>query len=368
MTSAPMSQHKVIEAIRQLGGLSVDADFLPLLTSHRNQIATAVQAADGEGLAAYCTQAVVGALRQSGGTGITLSVRQLRQLLQGGHGDLIVAAAGGCDRRRASLRTELARLASGSQFAAQARAPRPPASGAAGSEPHTPAAPRVQPAHGAARERAAGPVSEGKVAENVAQGLPPRRHDASNVRTITSARTHSQPPDAAVPQYHQAKVHGGKAAAQFSPDENRRQMPTVRLEAAAMANQQARTYGWDKKIALQFTQEELHHVTAMFVVGKIESVRGSSHGENSKKWFEIARQSGQYAGTYKISVGDGEKTYVIQLSSASLGNVISVCLTQCAKQLRLSKQETIVTLTRVSEAVVAAQAARSERGAGRASA
>jgi len=177
----------------------------------------------------------------------------------------------------------------------------------------------------------------------------------------------SRAPSPATPvarDYDQAKVHGGRAALTFVADVTGRQEPTVTIEAAELLDAQRRVYDWEHKLRFQLTRTEVQLVTAL-LLGMIEEVHFSNHGERNDKWLNIVRQDAnpQYAGTIKVTMGQGKATEfkprTVQMDFESLGFVLSLFQRQCCKLLRYrSVLDLGPTLRQVASAYTQVQARR----------
>ena len=200
---------------------------------------------------------------------------------------------------------------------------------------------------------------------------PPRRHDTSDVRQIGDARrarerrqqaASSEPEQNSVEsEWDSVKVHGGKAALTIEATQSRRGSPTINIEAARMKDRESRTYDWSNKIILQLTSAELQQVT-LLLCGKLQHVKFQNHGRDNDKWFEIERQTGQYAGTIKFAVGQGKDVCLVQLTPADLGNVVGLFIRQCARQMRVEQSALGMALAPVAQALN--EQAQSRNGGG----
>lgn len=379
----------VVDALRRMAGMNFTPAQIPLLQPLGNRIRTAIQANDGEGLAAYAALAVGTALKEAGYNGV-LTPTGLRTYLETEGWAVITDVLAKRENAAMVLKGKLDAIQGGSQFAGQSshpQDPRPPQT--ASQAPQRGQAPPQQQTRSAAAPPQAGRMAQqseparsaGSPQGNSApqqpqrpttlQGPAPQRHSNENVRTIGSAPTQRAQQggdrargDGAERGYDQVKVHGGKAALTIEADISRREEPTIRIEAAKKTGVDARgnnVYDWTKKIAIQLTTAELQHCTALFH-GQIQQVKFQNHGQQQDKWFEIVRQVGEYAGTYKVVIGQGSDMCLVQITSADIGNVSSLFRRQCALQMRESLTSLESALRPVSDAYNAVQARRGSAG------
>jgi hypothetical protein len=136
-------------------------------------------------------------------------------------------------------------------------------------------------------------------------------------------------------QYEQTKIHGAKAALTFVGDETRANEPTVTIEAASRAEGTVRSYAWTDKLRFQLTGTELQLLTCL-LLGAVGELSFRNHGE---KWCSVIRQTaGHYAGTIRLTMGQGEAAQfaprTVALDFATIGPVLALCLRQCAQLLR----------------------------------
>lgn len=417
MTTLDMSAGKVMEAIDVMAGIKLASPQLPLISGRSAQIKTAILSDDAEGLAAHVCNAVATELKKAGFDGV-ISVRGLRAHINAEGWKLIEDVVQGRENAAAIFKRKMEALASGSQFGPQGtrkpdderpkqepqRPSQPPVSSAENRpstrqddrhapqrhsqssassaenrppsrqddrqapRPHEPSVQQREHDQRSQRPQQHRPVPS----DNASASRPPQRHQNDNVRTIGSAR---RPGAQGAGQggagekrvYDQKKVHGGKAALNLEADITRRDEPTIRVEAAKMLNQAERTYDWAKKVAIQMTPAELQHVTAL-LYGLIPKLRYSSHGPAQDKWFEIERQTGNYAGTIKFVVGQGNATdgimCITSISSADLGDVVALFTRQCSAQMKLEQGALLMALRPLAEAYNSAAEAKASRGNG----
>lgn len=398
-----MTARKVLDALEVMAGLKMDIPQLALLQSQNGRIKTAILADDAEALSAHATRAVSEALN-SAGVSCVLIPKTLRDLVEQDGWALIMDTMDGRENAGAVLKRRIEALQGGSQFAGQQRSAASPSSSeghrtesARNAEQTASHAPRTNASHG--HERA--PANGRSAPQERTQPLPRSQHahdpraasgtsqsaqrptlqppapqrvnhsDASNgnVRTIgSSPRTRDQHQgnrdQGERRPYDQVKVHGGKHALTIEADTTRRDEPTVVIEAAkALNNDTPRQYDWRNKIAIQLTPAELQHCTAVFH-GLIPSVKFQNHGPQQDKWFELVKQDGDYAGTFKLTVGQGSVFSIVQITSADLGNVSSLFRRQCAAQMRESLASLEGALRIVADAYNASQARRPQGSGG----
>lgn len=172
---------------------------------------------------------------------------------------------------------------------------------------------------------------------------PPRRTDGATVRQIGEARrareleSEQRAEQRTEATWESVKVHGGKSALTLEATTTRRHNePTINIEAAKLKDAASRTYDWQNKIIVQLTTTELQQVTCL-LYGMIDRVKFQNHGPQNDKWFEIERQTGQYAGTTKFAVGQGKEMCLVQLTPADLGDVLALFIRQCARQMKLDQ-------------------------------
>lgn len=125
-------------------------------------------------------------------------------------------------------------------------------------------------------------------------------------------------------------------------------------------------YDWGKKLVLQLTPAELQLATALFL-GLVEHpVEGRNHGPGHNKWFSMERQVERFAGTYKVALGDGRDTLIVQIAAdAKLGSVIALLAKQCAAQMDVDLSDLATLLRPVAAAYNMAHAAAKGRNEGR---
>ena len=381
---------KVLQALDVMANIKFGREQLAYIQPKRALILTAIGNDDAHALAAYATQAVADTLRQAGYEG-SLSPRALRSMVETDGWNLIDDVVAKRENAAQMLQRKLQTLQGGSQFASQApvRGPatttrlhpdrsEPPASapqrtpdtrscgstnGNAPSNVHR--HPNAPPVGAQNRDSGARPPAPSRP--------PPQRHDQSSVRQIprqeanrgsSNAPSSNQGGQNRKPD--QKKVHGGKAALTFEVDITKREEPTVRLEAAKMLDPTARTYDWNNKIAVQLTTAELQHVCAL-LLGMISKVEYKNHGMQQDKWFAIERQTGEYAGTIKVVVGQGagrENMCLVQVTSADIGDLVALFMRQCALQMKLDQVAVPAALRTVANAFNEAAEAKSFRSNG----
>jgi hypothetical protein len=166
-------------------------------------------------------------------------------------------------------------------------------------------------------------------------------------------------------QYDQAKVHGAKAALTFITDETRACEPTVTIECAARAEGSERAYAWNDKLRFQLSGNELQLLTCL-LLGAAQELSFRNHGE---KWCGIARQSsGQFAGTVRMTMGQGEAAQFVPRTVAidfnAIGPVTALCLRQCAQLLRVPI-ETVPNILRIVARAYAEQRESRSSASGR---
>jgi len=389
-----MTARDVFTAVEQMAGLKMELPELELIRSLSDRIKTAIRRNDEEAVAQYATQAVGNALAAAGFTGV-LTPRSLREHVAANGWALIHDVVDGRENAAFVLKSKLDAIQGGSQFGSQStQQNRPSGQGTpdrrgSGSIDTSRNDSRPAPAQqAAAPNRAPANTQSNRVQQAPSQTqhtgasqqqravqrttmqppAPQRTDGSSQVRSINSAQAlRSQSSGAASAgdsvdrKRNQCKVHGGKAALTIEADVTQRGDPTIRIESAKMLNRQERTYDWDSKIAFQLTPGELQHVTALFH-GFIDHLKFSSHGPQKDKWLEIQRQTGQYAGTFKVAVGKGSEMHLVQITSIDIGNVASLFRRQCAMQMGESLASLKDALEVVAVAYNDAQAAQAARG------
>lgn len=394
-----MIARQVLEALDVMAGIKMGTVQLALLAPMSGKIKSAIRGDDAEALAAYAAQSVSGELAKAGFDGV-LTPKVLRELATPDGWALIMDVVDKRENAAAVLKAKVESLQGGSQFAGQARpgnggSPEPRAH----REPHRDVArepqrerphepqrerPREQgreqaqqrePVRGAstppARQASQPQSGPGRASEaprpggrTTMQPPPPTRTGSQhNVRTIGSAQRADRSADPNGSRtYDQVKVHGGRAALTIQADVTKRDQPTIRIEAARkVGTTQAEGYDWTNKIAIQLTTTELQHCTALFH-GQISHLKFQNHGFEQDKWFEIEKQSGQYAGTFKVAIGQGKDVMLVQITSADIGDVSSLFRRQCAAQMRESLASLESALRPVSDAYNAVQARRGGGG------
>ncbi|MCD9046912.1 hypothetical protein [Luteimonas sp. MHLX1A] len=351
-----IGRKEVVDAVTR-AGIKDAEEVIPYIgdpkSEWRAKARAAVVAGDLYALANYCAAAVTAKLEEVGFT-MPLDARALRAISEARDGwALLTDVVGGRENAAQTLAKRLqafrALVGQGSQPDATSQRTEP--------GPRNEAPTRAQ--QNRAYER---PMP------------PPRRHDAANVRQIGDARRaqqQSQPSPAqeqdqntVETQWDSVKVHGGKAALTIEATTSRRNVPTVNIEAARLKDREARTYDWSNKIILQLTPAELQQVT-LLLCGKISHVKFQNHGVENDKWFEIERQTGQYAGTIKFAVGQGRDVCLVQLTPADLGNVVGLFIRQCSRQMRVDQAALNLALAPVAQALNEQMQARGGGGARR---
>lgn len=374
MITEQLTAKRVAELATELSGLPFDASRVrTLLAPHRARVLGAIKNKDARALAAITALGTVMALAEAAYAG-EFSGPQLADHVRAHGWELIDAVLAGEPGAHEAL------LAA--QCGLPVSLPRPLARSAS-----TPVSSSA-PIPGAALSCAP----------------PPRRHDTSNVVTIwgpsgppkvMSPSAGSVPalqlpeeivvaPPAAirtgpVPQpaeltagvaalttelprptfAKQARAWGKKAALNVEASATRAGEPTVVLEAArAMVGDGG--YDWGKKIVLQLTPAELQLATALFL-GQIDHpVEGRNHGPGHNKWFSLERQVERFAGTYKVVIGDGRDTMIVQIGAdAKLGSMVALLAKQCAAQMEVEVSDLATLLRPVATAYNAAHAAAS---------
>lgn len=327
MSEQPANQAEVASKIERLTGIHNARELLPYIggrdNPHRARVWAAMQTGDGGALSAYCAKAVERALNDAG-LEAPVDARILRGIAKASDGWMLVhGVASGRENAAAILRQRIQRFQQ--------------ANGQAGPEPGGQASREQQRA---APEPARAPAQQ-QAPQRREQAPPPRRHDSSTVRQIGEARRAREEREAP-PQtqtevtYDSVKVHGGKSALTLEASNRRDDSPTIKIEAAKIKDPANRTYDWANKIIIQLTGTELQHVTCL-LYGMIDRVKFQNHGPANDKWFEIERQTGQYAGTIKFAVGQGKEMCLVQLTPADLGNVLGLFIRRCARQMNLEQ-------------------------------
>lgn len=383
MTNRAPTMNEVLVAI-DAAGVRQPRELLRYIhgdqNPHRNRILAAVNAGDAHALASYCAAAVSQALQGAGYRG-QVPAGALKALSSLGNGwQLIHDVADGRENAAQHLSYKIESLRARAAEAANASA-QPPA----GPSQRAPAPPAPQRREQAAHSHPNAPVRrEGQPqgqqqAPQRPQGsgrtyaAPPRRvGEPGNVRQIGEARQArraqqgEEESNALEARFDQVKVYGSKAALSLEATTNRGGDPTINIEAAKMLNPQARTYAWNEKIIIQLTGTELQHMTCL-LLGLINQVKFQNHGPESDKWFEVERQTGQYAGTIKFAVGKGKDMCLVQLTAADIGNVVALFVRTCSKQLKIKQEALGMVLRPVAQAVNdtrARQGMRQARAAG----
>lgn len=342
-----MTAGRVLAALHGLAGLTFGQTQLAYLSPVRRQVLAAIERQDGPGLADAAAEGVERSLHAAGVL-VEVSEASLRELVTRDGWRLVDAATGGAKHAADALRRQLPH--SGPQPGAE-RAP-----AATGTDPATPV---VRPAMAAAAR------GDGRPARTYTRQVPlagvtrqpPRRHNAGDVRTIGAARA-SHPGSGVQREFEQKKVFGSRAALSFEPAESRRREPTVLIEAAPIVAVGQRSYDWARKISVQLTQLELQLLTAQVLMGAVDDLRFQNHGPEQDKWFHFQRQSGQYAGTIKATVGKGRDAYIVQITPSDRGQVAALLRRQCCALLKCDSVGLEQILRIVAEAYVQAQAAR----------
>lgn len=319
-TERAYSAKQVSDAIKRLANLTLDAAAIGYLGSVRSQLLTAIDSDDGEAVASYCARSIHILLADAGFQG-RLTPDILRQITDK-HGWNNIHDAIHQRENAITVITSWARHlggASGSEHAQRAH-PSATAQPAPINQQH----PIDTRTTDRSSDRASG----------TSAGV--RRHNSDNVRHIGAAREprNEQQEGEDRRRYDQKKVHGGRAALTLEADTTRAGAPTIRVEAAKMLDKQARTYDWKNKIAIQLTTFELQVVAALFS-GFLEHCKFSNHGPEQDKWFEVERQTGQYAGTIKVVIGKAKDMCIVQVTPLDMGDVHAMLLRQAASQLRL---------------------------------
>lgn len=336
MDQPQLTRTDVIQAIETRAGIQNAAEVLPYIggadNPHRGRVLAAIAAGDGHALGTYCAHAINDALDRAGFK-TALDARTLKALSAAPDGwPMLHDTAAERENAAAHLvrRINAFRQRSGQADdvpdAGHGRDMQRPASASRSSRPQPP---------------------------------PPRRHDSGTVRHIGEARrAREQSRDGEAPDssssevtWDSVKVHGGRAALTLEATTTRRHdEPTINIEAARLKDQQARTYDWQNKIIIQLTTTELQQVTCL-LYGMVDRVKFQNHGPQNDKWFEIERQSGQYAGTTKFAVGQGKEMCLVQLTAADLGNVLALFIRQCARQMKIDQSALYTALRPVAQAL-----------------
>lgn len=398
-----MPPEKIIQAVQHMADIEITAEQLDYLRPSGIQIITAIRNDDPEALTAYVTMGVVNKLREAGFDG-ALTSQQLRDHVGKFGWTLIDDAAAGDANAAAVLKSKLQGTAGGSRLAASVNNGRN-----GGTAPHQ----QRQQSHGydGRSDRSSVPPGHSRSQQNApprsqgygsnqqsrGQGAPQeRRHQQSrsesgynngsarnsqderpaghrgqgeptrqsNVRSINSAPgPQNDQMDLEERKANQKKVFGGKAGLHLEPDTTRKNVPTIRMEACKAAGSRSQgnlTYNWNDKVTIQLTTYELQVVTAL-LYGMIPSARFSSHGPKQDKWFSFEHQTGQYAGTIKVAVGEGkgnDKLCIVPITANDIGDVVALFTRECAKQMRLEQPALLNALRPVAKAYTEANNAR----------
>lgn len=358
--------NEVIAAIQQHAGIKDAAEVLPYIGGERSpwrgKVRSAVLAKDGHSIGTYCAGAVSDKLAEAG-FDMPLDVRALRAIsgAEGGWALIHDVAAGRenaggiLSRRLKTYRDAIGQSSNHTAGGSQAQ--------------------RSDQRHSGANSRTDSSFEQrgGRANDQRSSAPPPRRHDNTNVRQIGDGRRRNQaPPDnvgtegenTGSSEWDSVKVHGGRAALTLEATVSRRNMPTINIEAAKMKNAEARTYDWENKIILQLTAAELQQMT-LLLCGKLQHLKFQNHGHDNDKWFEVERQTGQYAGTIKFAVGQAKELCIVQLTAADLGNVVGLFIRQCSRQMRVEQAALGMALAPIALALnERAQSQNSQRRAG----
>lgn len=336
MDQPQLTRTDVIQAIENSAGIQNAAEVMPYIggadNPYRGRVMAAIAAGDGHALGTYCAHAVNAALSRAGFK-TALDARALKALSAAPDGwPMLHDTAGERENAAAHLDQRIKAFRQ--------------RNGQADDVPDA--------AHGRDMQR---PVPAQRTSRP--QPPPPRRHDNSTVRHIGEARRAREQTQADEARdrnssevtWDSVKVHGGRAALTLEASTTRRHdEPTINIEAAKLLDQQARTYDWQNKIIVQLTTTELQQVTCL-LYGMIDRVKFQNHGPQNDKWFEIERQSGQYAGTTKFAVGQGKEMCLVQLTAADLGNVLALFIRQCARQMKIDQSALYTALRPVAQAI-----------------
>lgn len=385
MTSKQLTAKRVAELATELSGMSFDSHRVRcLLRPYRARALGAIASQDGRALAAVTALGAMSALAEAAYAG-EFNGPQLTDHVRVHGWTLIDAVLAGAPGAHEAL------------YQAQRDT-------GARNMPEIQQRPCYTPTHAPAVVRRPATLSA-----HVVSMQPPRRHDTSNVVTIwavgvprpsvsetstgiTRAVHESDPAidagaepaplaigspgtssvgpadlgiveRASFPK--QARAWGKQAALNVEASTTRAGEPTVVIEAArAMGSDGG--YDWGKKLVLQLTPAELQLATALFL-GLVEHpVEGRNHGPGHNKWFSMERQVERFAGTYKVALGDGRDTLIVQIAAdAKLGSVIALLAKQCAAQMDVDLSDLATLLRPVAAAYNMAHAAAKGRNEGR---
>lgn len=362
-TNQVSAQHIAAEVLR-LTGIRLDLEAMDYLRPSRFQLLNAIGSDDAEGALSIITRNVERPLRDAGFEGV-MTPYALKEILGKYGWDPVHGAIRQDDEAMAKIKSWSRQLAGqGGAAAAQ----QPAATTTQRSGPRHPLEGLEDPPAGATQ----GVVRRGESQPRHAPAREPatpgvQRHRQDNVRPIAPAmadRNARQQPDAAAPhrggqaarpeqpradaradasrdrQFDQVKVHGGKAALTIEADTTRGGAPTVRIEAAKMLNPAERTYDWRNKIVIQLTTHELQLAAALFL-RFLDKIEFGNHGPQQDKFFAIERQTGNYAGTTKVLVcqgqGDSKQMCLVQITPADIADVTALFVRQATAQLRMDQ-------------------------------
>lgn len=134
-----------------------------------------------------------------------------------------------------------------------------------------------------------------------------------------------------VPKYDQEEVFGSNIGMQFSnlPAKNPSEGNTVMLKIAKAKGQSCKQgMNWQDAILFNLERWELRCLVAVLIKrGPI--FRSAGHGPKNDKWFQIEQNTGKFAGTYRVTVGqkvNGNTNDIRAVNiSNDLGNVLELC-------------------------------------------
>tara|TARA_R110002167_G_scaffold42604_5_gene129426 strand:- start:2017 stop:2868 length:852 start_codon:yes stop_codon:yes gene_type:complete len=118
-------------------------------------------------------------------------------------------------------------------------------------------------------------------------------------------------------------IYGGKAALYFSLDKTKAEHHTIRVEGAPVGAQ-AKTYLWDKKMALQITRGDLPTVAAVFF-GLLPECELSNYGADNTKRLMVKNQGKNF---FLNMSGKGYSQIAVPISPSDVYEIRALVLRQ----------------------------------------
>lgn len=188
------------------------------------------------------------------------------------------------------------------------------------------------PAHANSAHEHATPPSRNNVREMPTRNNHAQADDDDMGRDFAAPR---QPETTERRKYDQVNVFGRDTGLSIDRCPNKdRTTNTINLAIAKAKGQSTKGgMNWDGAIRLMLVPQEVQLIGAV-LLGLTKSVRFAGHGADNKKWFQVERCTGQYAGV-KFTIADKDQTRHVLAGFNDLGAVTAIFIRTMKDQLQV---------------------------------